>query len=156
MSSWPWWRGDLQAQVPMTAGTTTTTIQNMESDSVSLRLEHATLIYGSQDYGLCFTPTTNPQQEQDQQVLQGSANSSKMSWHLNKSPMLGTSLSEPIYLNLNQQRDFVQTNNRGTALAKLTNSCSRNKSTWPRKCGNIAPQGLAADAVARTLILLVL
>jgi hypothetical protein len=113
----------LQAQVPMPAGTTTTTtIQNIESDAVTgssgsstrrLSMARKITVYAS-------LPTTNPQQEQDQQGLVARKQQQDLMASTQASETGTNVVLEPMYLNLDQQRDFVQSNKCGdTALAKF-------------------------------------
>jgi hypothetical protein len=110
----------LYAQVPMSTAGTTTTIKKMESDIVSiagsstrrLSMARKVTVYAS-------LPTTSPQQDQDQQSLVARKQQQDLMAFTQSSDTTGIDL-EPIYLNLDQQRDFVESNNCGaTALAKF-------------------------------------
>jgi hypothetical protein len=143
----------LQAQVPMTAGTTTTTIQNMESDSNAVAGSSTRRLSARKITVYASLPTTNPQQEQDQQVLVARKQQQDLMAFKQPSADTGTSIVlEPIYLNLDQQRDFVQTNNCGaTALAKFNKLVQQKQEhlateVW-KYCALKAPKG-GADAVA--------
>jgi hypothetical protein len=137
----------LQAQVG-----TTTTIQNMESDSNAavagsntrrLSMARKITVYAS-------LPTTSPQQEQDQQSLVARKQHQDLMTSTHPSDTTAIVL-EPIYLNLDQQRHFVESNNCGaTALAKFNQLVERQQEhlateVW-KYCALKETKG--ADAVA--------
>jgi hypothetical protein len=142
----------LQAQVPMSTVGTTTTIKNMESnnDAVAagsstrrLSMARKIIVYAS-------LPTTSPQQEQDQQSLV--ARKQQQDLMAFTQPSDTAIVLEPIYLNLDQQRDFVESNNCGaTALAKFNQLVQQKQEhlateVW-KYCALKATKG-GADAVA--------
>lgn len=148
----------LQAQAPMALGTTTTNIKNIESDSDAvassstrrLTMARKITVYAS-------LPTTTPQQEHDQQNLVARKQQQDLMAFTQRSDTgtpstLGAEIVlEPIYLNLEQQRDFVEANNCGeAALARFNELVQRQQEhlateVW-KYCALKETEG--ADAVA--------
>jgi hypothetical protein len=133
----------LQAQVPTA---TTTTVRNIENDALAgsstrrLTMARKITVYAS-------SPAVSPQQEQDQQ----NPVARKQQQDLMASDTGTVVVLEPIYLNLDQQRDFVKSNNCGeTALERFNQLVQRQQEhlateVW-KYCALKETKG--ADAVA--------
>ena len=145
----------LQAQVPLsTVGTTTPPIKNSDSDNDAVTASSTRRLSVARKITVYASlPTTSPQQEQDQQSLVARKQQQDLTAFSTQPSDTGPAIDlEPIYLNLDQQRDFVKSNNCGaTALAKFNQLVQRQQEhlateVW-KYCALKETKG-GADAVA--------